>query len=269
MIICCVGLLLLASKSWAIDLKYAGATTIQLGFMYDAAREYKKLTGKTISIMGGGSSAGVKGVLLGTIGIGGAGRPVSDKEIKKGIVYATVAWDAIAVIINKKNPVTKLTAEQLKKIHTGDITNWKEVGGPDHDIIIITSHVGSATKKVFQKIVMHKEPYIDSAIIVHSTRDEVDKVLENEFAIGAVSTSFSQNKAIKIVKINDLLPTQENVQAGRYKISRPLNFVTKGKATGEAEDFIAFMLSPTGQKIITKNFIGVSPVTEAPSVITP
>ena len=249
--------LCLSTVSWGIDLKYAGATTIQLGFMYDAAQEYKKDKGKTISIMGGGSSAGIKGVLIGTIGIGGAGRAVSEKELEKGIVYTTVAWDSIAIVVNKKNPIDNLTAEQLKKIHTGEIKNWKEVGGIDHDISIITSHVGSATKKVFQKIVMHKEPYTKRATIVHSTRDEVDKVLENAFAIGAVSTSFAADKDVKIVKVNGLLPTKENVQAQSYKIARPLNFVTKGEATGEAKDFIAFMLSEKGQSIITQKFIGV------------
>ncbi len=250
-------LLNLAATTWAVDLKYAGSTTIQLGFMYDAVKLYKEKTGKTISIMGGSSSAGVKGVLLGTINIGGASRVITKQEIQKGIYVYTVAWDAISVIVNKSNQIDNLTMAQLKDIHTGRIRNWREVGGPDKPITVVTSHIGSATKKEFNKIVMNKEPYLKNAVTVNSTRDEVGKVLENDSAIGAVSTSFADDNKIKVLKINGFLPIEKYIQSNDYKIARPLNIVTNGPAEGETKEFIDFMMSNEGQYIVSKKFIRI------------
>lgn len=253
------GLILLSVQGMAlgVDLKYAGSTTVQMGFMYDAAALYKKLTNKTISIMGGSSSAGVRGVVMGTIDIGGASRALKPRELAMGVVPTTVAWDAIAVIVNRKNPVKELTMQQLKDIFTGDTLNWKEVGGPDKPIVVITSHVGSATKAVVKKIVMKGRPYVKTAIAVNSTRDEVDQVMEHEFGIGAVSISFADPAKVKILPVDGVAPIPENVSSGKYKIARPLNLLTFGKPKGEAKRFIDFMLSPKGQKLVAKKFIPV------------
>lgn len=238
------------SPSWAVDLKFAGSTTCQLGFMFDAAEAYKQKTGKTISVMGGSTGAGVRGVLFETIDIGGASRPISDKELAKGIVPYTVAWDAIAIIVNKKNPIKNISMEHLKKMNTGELFSWKTVGGPDKKVVVVTSHVGSATKKVFQKIVMNKEEYRSDAVVVNSTRDEVDKVVANEFAIGAVSLSFADPTKVKIINVDGISPSPENISSRKYKISRPLSLLTSGPAQGEAKEFIDFMLSERGQRII-------------------
>lgn len=243
------------SPAEAVDLKYAGSTTVQMGFMYDAAALYKKIHNKRISIMGGSSSAGVHGVAMGSIDLGGASRELTEKEKAKGIVSHVIAWDAIAVIANKGNPINDLTLQQLKEIFTGDTRNWKHVGGPDASIAVITSHEGSATKEVINKIVMQKRPWSPNAIAVNSTRDEVDQVLANPGAIGAVSVSFADSGKVKIIKVDGIAPTAEHVINNKYKISRPLNLLTAGQPTGETRKFIDFMLSPLGQDIVSKKFI--------------
>lgn len=246
------------SDVWAVDLSYAGSTTLQMGFMYEAATMYKRLYGKTISVMGGSSSAGVRGVVMETISLGGASRPLKEKEIKLGVIAHTVAWDAIAVIVNKNNPVTDLSSQTLKDIFTGDIRSWKEAGGPDMPIVVITSHEGSATKEVVNEIVMGKQPWSPEAVLVNSTRDEVGKVVDNPWGIGAVSVSFADQDKIKVVSVDSVMPREDSVKKGKYKIARPLNLLTLGPAQGEAKNFIDFMLGPKGRVIVAKKFIPAS-----------
>jgi len=257
-IVLLLGILMFATPSFAaIDLKYAGSTTVQMGFMYDGAAAYKIAHDKRISIMGGSSSAGVRGVVLGTIDIGGASRELKAKEKAMGVVAYRIAWDAIAIIVHKENKISDLSMDQLEKIFTGVIKNWQEVGGPDAPISVITSHAGSATKEVIHEIVMNKKPWAKNAVMVNSTRDEVGKVIEDRFAIGGVSASFADAQEIKIISVGGVDPKPENIKNQSYKIARPLNLLTMGPAAGEAKNFIDFMLSAEGQEIIGRKFIPV------------
>lgn len=253
-----LGTLFIAIPSFAaIDLKYAGSTTVQMGFMYDAAAAYKIDKDKRISIMGGSSAGGVRGVVLGTIDIGGASRELKAKEKAMGVVAYRIAWDAIAIIVHKENKVSNLSMDQLEKIFTGVIKNWQEVGGSDAPITVVTSHEGSATREVIHGIVMNKKPWAENAVKVNSTRDEVGKVIEDRFAIGGVSASFADAGKIKIITVGGVTPKAENIKNQKYKIARPLNLLTLGPATGEAKNFIDFMLSAEGQDIVGRKFIPV------------
>jgi len=247
----------LSTQAMAVDLKYAGSTTIELGVMKNAVAVYEKKRGIKVGVMGGGTGAGLKGVIAGTVDFSGASRELTEEELKQGLVPYTIGWDAIAVIINKSNKVENLTMQQLKDINTGKITNWKEVGGADMPIQVVTSHAGSATKKEFQDIVMKGESYVSSVIAVGTTRLEVDSVEKNTSGIGAVSTLFADTKRIKIIKVDGEAPTADTVKANKYKIARRLNLVTKSKASGKTKEFIDFMLGDEGQGFVEKNFIGV------------
>ena len=134
------------------------------------------------------------------------------------------------------NTVDSLTFEQLTKLNTGEVTNWKDVGGPDMPVKVVTSHAGSATKAVFQKKVMKKAAYAADATIVKSTRLELQHVSKDKGATGAVSKKFySMNPGdTKIVKTDE--------------ISRPLALITVGEPTAEAQKLIDFFKSPAGQK---------------------
>jgi phosphate transport system substrate-binding protein len=252
-----VGSIFMASPGHAIDLKYAGSTTVQLGFMYDAATAYKLATDKRISIMGGSSGGGVRGVVLGTIDIGGTSRELNEREKTMGVVSHQLGWDAIAMIVNKQNRVANLSMEQLERIFTGRITNWQQVGGDNAPIVVVTSHEGSATKEVIHEIVMKKSAWAQNALMVNSTRDELDKVVENPYAIGGVSVSFADKDKIKIITVDGVTPDPANINNQTYKIARSLNLVTMGPASGEAKNFIDFMLSPQGQNIVAQKFIPV------------
>lgn len=236
----------------------AGSTTNQLGYVNDSIASFQAAhSGYELAVSGGGTGAGMKGAIAGKLDIGMASRHLKKEELDAGLVPTVIGWDAIAVIVNKKNPVNDLTMQQLKDINTGKITNWKEVGGVDKAIIVVTSHKGSATRKVFQKIVMNGEEYDPKAIKVKTTRAETDRVAKFIIGIGAVSTIYVDDR-VKVVTVDGISPTKEAVLSNEYKISRPLALVTKGEPSNKAKVYIDYMLSPEGQKIVTRKFIGAS-----------
>jgi len=171
-----------------------------------------------------------------------ASSPLSSLLNKKGLTddgtyqEHTIIEDIIVPIVHKTNPVKELTWEQLSDIHTGKITNWKEVGGLDQKIIVVTSHKGSATKAVFQKKVMKKAEYIKGAREVTSTRQEVGLVAKFKGGIGAVSKGFV-----------DLNPGKVNVVQTK-EISRPLSFITKGDPTPDVQKVLDFLKTPGASK---------------------
>lgn len=145
----------------------------------------------------------------------------------------------IKVIVHPSNPVTKLSKEQLKGLHTGTVENWKDVGGADSPVIVVTSHLGSATRKVFQKVIMDNDKYVDGAIEVKTTREEIDNVGQLPEAIGAVSMGFinlpGNKEKVKIVE------TQE--------ISRPLMLITNGEPSPKVKKVLDFFAGE-GKKYI-------------------
>ncbi len=148
----------------------------------------------------------------------------------------TIVEDIIVPIVHKKNTVAELTWQQLSDINTGKITNWKEVGGQDQKIIVVTSQPTAATRIVFQKKVMKKAPYVKGVREVKSTRQEVGLVAKFKGGIGAVSEGFV---ALNPGKVN-VIKTKE--------ISRPLSIITKGDATGDVKALIDYLRTPEAAK---------------------
>ena len=246
---CC--LLLIGSLAMAGTIKVFGSTTCQKTFLEPGAADYKAATGDDIKVLGVGTGKGMMALIGGKAVIAAASSPLesaiksAQKAAKKGgkeisipdnLIFHVMSKDIIVPIIHKDNPVGALTFEQLAKLNTGEITNWKDVGGPDMPVKVVTSHAGSATKAVFQKKVMKKAAYVTDATLVKSTRLELQHVSKDKGAIGAVSQKFySLNPGdTKIVKTDE--------------ISRPLALITVGAPTAEAQKLIDYFKSPAGQK---------------------
>lgn len=246
---CC--LLLVSSLAMASTIKVFGSTTCQKAFLEPGAADYKAATGDDIKVLGVGTGKGMMALIEGKAKVAAASSPLESaiKSAKKAaakagkeisipdnLIFHEMTVDIIVPIVHKDNPVDALTFEQLTKLNTGAVTNWKEVGGSDMPVKVVTSHAGSATRAVFQKKVMKKADYIADATIVKSTRLELQNVSKNKGAIGAVSQKFySQNPGdTKIVKTDD--------------ISRPLALITVGEPTPEVQKLIDFFRSPAGQK---------------------
>jgi phosphate transport system substrate-binding protein len=239
------------------ELTYSGSSTIGMNILPEAVRLFVKKTGlKFNRIQNPGSGKGVADMLDGKYLVGGASRKLNQDEINKGAIATAIGYDAISVIVNKANPINSLTKEQLKGIFTGKIKNWKEVGGNDAPIKPNTEILGEkrATMLEFQEMIMDKEPYGKGFLEIDYPRDQVPAVEKDPNGICSPSLSFA-NDRVKVLAVNNIHPTKENIKNGSYLISRPLLLITKGPHKGSAKKFIDFMLSPEGQTIVGQKFV--------------
>jgi len=233
-------------------------TLVRLGQRW--AEEYMKITeGAVIQVSGGGSGTGVAALLNGTTDICEASRDMKEKEYalaeKKGITpyRVSVALDGIAVFLNSELPVAELSLAQLKGIYTGSITNWKEVGGPDHVIILYGRENNSGTYVFFKKFVLNKEDYAAQTQTLPGTAAVVNAVARDVHGIGYGGLAWATNVKFAGVKTTDttvgIIPTAETVSNGSYPISRELYWFFNGKPEGELKALVNWALSPAGQKI--------------------
>jgi len=236
-------------------LKIAGSTTV-LPIVQKAAEEYmKKHPDVDIQVSGGGSSVGIHQVGEGIADIGMASRELKDEEKSRypNLKPMVIAKDGIAIIVHPDNPITSLTLEQIRGIYNGTYTNWKEVGGPDKEIVVINRDSASGTREFFWKHVMQKDDFVATALEKNSNGAVKQTVSQTPNAIGYVGLGYVDNsvKAVKIKKDGmEIEPTVENVLNGEYPISRSLYMIANGEPEGIAKDFIDFVLSEEGQKIV-------------------
>ena len=169
-----------------------------------------------------------------------------------------VARDGIVLIVHPQNPVNSLTIDQLRLIYTGKISNWKEVGGLDNPIILLSRESSSGTFVFFQEHVLNKEDFSNSARLLAGTSALVQAVAADRGAIAYVGLGFAAEAkgTIKTLGVQaagqtgPVLPSEESVRSGAYAVSRPLFFYTNGAPNDTAKKFIDFCLSPAGQKIV-------------------
>lgn len=242
----------------ANSLTIAGSTTV-LPIAQSCAEAFMNAHPEyDISVRGGGSSVGIANIIAGTVDIGDASRHAKTKEIvqaKSGGVNLyenVVANDAIAIIVNKKNPVKALTLAQVTAIYDGSITNWKDLGGPSMPIVVISRDVSSGTYEVFSKIVMSGNPSVDSALMLASNNAVATTVKDTEGAIGYVGIGYLSND-VKGLSIDNVMPSKETVWNKTYPIARTLHMYTNGRPRGLTKKFIDFILSAEGQKLVEEN----------------
>ncbi|MCI9259286.1 MULTISPECIES: phosphate ABC transporter substrate-binding protein [Romboutsia] len=219
-----------------------------------------KNEGISIEVQQIGSSAGIKNAIEGTSQIGMASRDLKDEEKASGLKETQIAIDGIAVIINKNNEVKDLTLEQVKDIYTGKITNWKEVGGKDAPIVVVSREDGSGTRDGFQENVgFESEELTKDAQISDGSGNIKSTVEGNENAIGYISFGYVDDN-VNALTIDGVELTTENIKNNTYAIARPFLFVSKeDNISEEGTKFIEYILSDEGQKIVEeKGFISVN-----------
>jgi phosphate transport system substrate-binding protein len=281
-IICVAALILSGCKGRSSETKNGNSiqvkgsdTMVNLGQAW-AESYMEKNPEEFISVTGGGSGTGFSSLISGTCDICMSSRNIKEKEValakKKGIDpnEIKVALDGLAVVVNPENPVSKLTLTQLADIFTGRISNWKEFGGNDEKIVILSREVNSGTHVYFKEHVLRnnnpdsKEEFAPDALLLSSSQAIADEVAGNSAAIGYYGMGYISDKQKPIAVAKDEeskyeAPTIENVVNGSYPISRPLFIYTNGSPQGLTKRFIDYTLSKEGQDIVLEtDFVPVN-----------
>lgn len=220
-----------------------------------------------ISVTGGGSGTGIAALLNGTVDIANASRSLSEEE--KAAAKAegfeanqiTVAMDAIAVIVNPSNPVSDLTIQQLSDIYTGRITNWKQVGGEDRPIVLLSRESNSGTYVYFLENVVRQgradstDLFSPNALLMPSSEGISNEIRQNPNAIGYDGLGYV-TPDLKVIRVaakpggEYVMPTADTVVQGKYPIARGLYMVTRGQPTGAVADYLQWIKGPEGQAIV-------------------
>ena len=198
-----------------------------------------------------GSSAGIESLNAGSVDIGDASRALSDDEKSQGIVENIVAIDGIAVITDTENTITDIKSEDLVKVYTGEVSNWKDLGGPDEQIVVIGREAGSGTRDAFEELLDVKDS-CKYAQELDSTGAVLAKVAATPGAVGYVSLDVLDD-TVHGLQINSVEPTEENILAGTYLLQRPFVMATKGEISeqsAQVQAYFDFINSEDGQNVI-------------------
>jgi len=183
--------------------------------------------------------------------------------VAKGVmpVAHAIAMDGVCVIVHPSNPVSALTKAQVRDIYTGKITNWKDLGGADQKIVVVSRDTSSGTYETFESLVMSKEKMADGVQYVASNPEAYNSVKDTAGAISYVGLGFL-DKQVKALKIDDVMPSRKTIATGKYPISRPLFMFTNGypELGSIVHEIVTFHLTPKGQDIIDAK--GYVPVTD-------
>ncbi len=247
----------------ATNLTINGSTTV-LPIMQVMVETYmKKHPDVAITVSGGGSGNGIKALLDKSTDIAMSSRELKESELKlaseRGInpKSIAIAIDAVLPIVHPSNPVSGLTRPELQAIYAGSVKNWKEVGGPDKAIVVVSRDTSSGTYEAWNELVMGKEKVAPSALLSASSGAVLQTVGKNKYAIGYDSYGYL-NKTVKALKVDGIEGKPETAANGMYPISRKLWIMTAGESSGAAADFINFIMGKEGQAIVAKS--GAVPV---------
>ncbi|MFO7602777.1 MAG: phosphate ABC transporter substrate-binding protein [Gammaproteobacteria bacterium] len=263
-----------AAVSTAADdntISWAGCGITKKAFMQELAQAYEAKTGVKVLLQGGGATKGIRQSAALTVDMGGSCRmslPGADRSELHADLHP-VAWDALAIIANKKNPVNNLTTEQIKKIYTGKITNWKQVGGADAAIRLYVrrgniSGVGYAIRQyIFNDGSIE---FVTNDKYVVKSSGPLEKAVEKDpYAMGITGISSARKRSVKILNFDGKIPSYENVANGHYTLYRPLYLVTSASPSAKVKAFVRFASSDEGRGIIRNN--GTVPYQDAPKLM--
>jgi phosphate transport system substrate-binding protein len=255
-----------ASLQAQSTLRIRGSDTLGAKLVPQWAEGFKKSGGDSrFDIAAEGSSTAFTNLAAGTADIGMSSRKVKDEERTycktKGVFLKefNVAWDMIAVVVNKNNPVAILTKKQIQQIFTGDITDWSELGGTPGPISVYTRNTSSGTYKDFSSLAMRNKAYSKTSQKMAGNEQIVAEVSSNKNGIGYVGLAYSHGKGTKTTSVDGIAPEMANVR--KYPYARPTFLYTNGEPTGNVKAFVDFCLGAKGEQIVQQ--VGFVPLSVA------
>ena len=269
------GLLLFTTNTYAIAdedniIRWAGCGITKKAFMAELAKGFEKKTGIKVMLEGGGATRGIRDTSTLKVDIGGSCRmtlPESDRSELFANLHP-IAWDALAIIVHKNNPIQNIRTQQVKDIYTGKITNWKQLGGADAPIQLYVrkgnvSGVGYAIRQYIFKDGGIKFPTPHQ---VQSSGPLEKAVEQDRHAIGITGISSARKRNVKIIGFDGKEPSIDNLMAGKYQLYRPLYLVTSTRPSKNVKEFISYASSHQGREIIRKN--QTVPYKDAPNLMS-
>lgn len=247
---------LLANVAVAGNIRIDGSTTV-LPIAQKIVEAYMKEHPEvSISVSGGGSGNGIKALIDGTTDIANSSRFMKPEEVKLAFeknVYPVpfaVAYDCIVPVVHPENPVKDITMAKLKAVYMGEIKNWKELGGPDKEIVVISRDTSSGTYEVWEEKVMKKERVYAGAMLQASSGAVAQAVSKNKYAIGYLGIGYV-DQSVKALTVDGIPGNAETALSGKFPVSRALFMFTRGWPEGDVLNFINYVLSPhKGQKFV-------------------
>jgi phosphate transport system substrate-binding protein len=249
--------------SQKVNIKIKGSDTC-LPLSQKEAESYMKKNGSaSINVTGGGSGVGISALLAGTTDIAQSSRKIKmDEKLKmqeagKAFTETIIAYDAISIVVNPSNKVSKLTREQLEGIFTGKITNWKEVGGADMKIVVYSRETSSGTYEFVKEHVMNKKNYTSAALLMPATGAIIQSVSQTQGAIGYVGLAYVE-KSVKAIHVSYdkgktyVEPSVANAKNKTYPIVRPLYYYYLKANASKVSPIVNYILSAEGQAIVLK-----------------
>ncbi len=239
--------------------KIKGSDTM-LYLMQQLAKDYMKENPHVaVYVEGGGTGSGIDAVISGEAHLCMASRKLKPDEVKQVAdkfqtvgVSVLIAKDALSIYVNRNNSVTNVSEDQLRQIYSCEITNWSELGGDNHKIALQGRPNNSGTFYYFKNHVLRGLEYCPDVINSPTLEKLIEKVGDNQYAIGYGGLSI-QNDDVRALSINGIEATTENVVNDKYPINRYLRIFSITNPSGELKDFIDWVLSPDGQKVVSKS----------------
>lgn len=234
-------------------LSWTGCGISKKAYIKQMAKAFEKKTGLRVNVTGGGATKGIRFAAAGKADVGGGCRHKIDHEAEKNAQGTIVAWDALVVIVHKKNPITNISSKRLKLVLTGKIKNWKKLGGKNAGIdVLARDGKNSGVGRMARELIFNAPDlnYTPDAINFPSSGPLERSVEKNINAIAITGISSGRKRKVKFLKIDGRAPTYDNIASGRYPFFRPLYLYTSTNPGKNAKNFIAFASSAEGQKII-------------------
>jgi len=251
-------------------IRWAGCGITKKAFMAELAKGYEKKTGVKVLLAGGGATRGIRDTSTMKIDMGGSCR-MSLPETNRSELYASlhpVAWDALAIIVHKSNPLKNLSTRQIKDIYNGKISNWKELGGKDGPIKLYArqGNISGVGYAIRQYIFKDGGMEFRTRYKVRSSGPLEKAVEKDPLAMGITGISSARKRNVKVIEFDGKQPTMDNLMAGKYQLYRPLYLVTSPKPSKKVKEFISFAMSRDGRKIIRDN--QTVPYRDAPNLMS-
>lgn len=258
------------STAGAEELTWVGCGITKTAFMADLAAAYEQSSGNKINIQGGGATRGIRETAANRADMGGSCRYQIEGELSEADAYfEPVAWDALAVIVHKDNPVSDITLQQIHQIYSGRLTNWKELGGPDAPIKLFVregkiSGVGRAIRKLVFADFDREFPGTQT---FKSTGPLEQAIEKDPLAVGISGISSARKRDLKVLSLEGKEPSYDNIKTGAYMLYRPLYIVYNQASAkrGTIEDFVRFAHGHEGKEIMRHN--NVVPYSDALALV--